>query len=113
MARPLVLDQEVADLRAVAVGDHQVVITIDEAHQELADAFGVPFVVFDGARLVLLHEGVASHGDQDDGLTVAHSTSVVISRLPCLPRQKVGQCRMARKSRPAAGADVAEPDHGE
>ena len=46
----LVLDQKIADLRAVPVGDHQAVVPLDECHQQLGDALGVALVFRDRCR---------------------------------------------------------------
>ena len=61
----LVLDQQVADLRTVAVGDDHVVSALYEDHQLLADATRVLRVVVVVALLAGHDERVAAHRDHD------------------------------------------------
>ncbi len=70
--RLLVLQQQVADLRSVAVRDDEVVASLDQAQQQPGDVIGVALVVLDRARLALLHERVAAHGDERDRFGLGH-----------------------------------------
>ena len=56
-----------ADLRAVAVGGDEVVVALDEAHEDLGDLLGVALVILDCALLAPLHERVPAHGDEHEG----------------------------------------------
>ena len=62
-----VLDQQVADLGAVAVGEHDAPALLDQGGDAAHGAVDVEQLLLEGADLAGLEDGVAAEGD-DDGL---------------------------------------------
>src|SRR5665647_2094514 len=63
-----VLDEEVADLGAVTVGEHDAPAALDELGDAAHGAVDVEELLLEGAHLPGLQDGVAAEGD-DDGLS--------------------------------------------
>ena len=68
-----VLDEEVADLRAVAVREHDPPAVLDELGDAAHGGVDVDELLLEGADLARLQDGVAAEGD-DDGLAATAST---------------------------------------
>jgi hypothetical protein len=87
--RAFLLQQQRPHLRTVPVRDDEVVLLLDEGHQQPRDLRGIALVLFDRALLTFLHEGVAAHGDQHDRFSSALPHRVLLQRTAAARRVKL------------------------
>ena len=91
-----VLDQQVADLGAVAVREHDPPAVLDELRDAAHGAVDVEQLLLEGADLAGLEDGVAAEGD-DDGLAVllagcCHRCPSILARRSPGPRPLRRSC---------------------